>query len=172
MPAWEVSGPVAATAALRSSDPAPVTLGVAAGEAAAVFMNRLFTWSGLSCGCASRRSAAAPDVTAAAKDVPDPLKYASPTRPVGNWVSIVDPGARRETTDRPGAIRSGLAKPSPVGPTPEKPGTVSSLRPVVPASSTAPTVITSGSSPGFVTVPTAGPRLPADTTTTMPASHA
>ncbi len=86
---------------------------------------------------------------------------------------MAEPGARRLMTDRPGATRSGFVRPSAaVGPWPEKPAMTSSPWPEVPLSSEAPTVMTSGSSPGLVTVPAPGPLLDDETVTTMPLSHA
>ncbi len=115
----------------------------------------------------------APLVMAALNEVPDPLKLASPTRPVGNWVSMVEPGARRLTTERPGTTRSGLNQPSAkVGPTLEKSVTVSSAVETVPWSSVAPAVMIIGSSPGLDTEPLPGPSLPAEATTVIPDLHA
>src|SRR5437763_16535511 len=86
---------------------------------------------------------------------------------------MADPGARSEMTDRPDATRSGLVRPSEeVGPAPEKPAMMSSPRPGVPLSSRAPTVTTSGSSPGLETVPAAGPLLADETGRTQPLSPA
>src|SRR4051812_14954415 len=90
----------------------------------------------------------------------------------GNRWSTALPGDDTDTTWAPGAARSGLARPSWVGPRPEKSGTTSSVMATVPRSSTAPTVTTQGSSAGFEMVPGAGPRLLAETTTTIPAAHA
>src|SRR5437588_12793830 len=84
---------------------------------------------------------------------------------------MVDPTARTETTDLPGATKSGLANPSPVGPTPEKVASVSSPMPAVVWSSLAPAVMTNGSSPGAAIVPGAVPPLPAAVTTTTPEFH-
>src|SRR3954454_9942008 len=97
-----------------------------------------------------------PETTAAAWEVPEPLKYQSPTRAVGFSASTVEPGARMDASDMPGASRSGLPSPEP-----EHGATVSSARAAVPGTSAAPTVITKGSSPGFETTPGV---LPADTT--------
>src|ERR1051326_256860 len=86
---------------------------------------------------------------------------------------MVDPGARRLTTERPGATRSGLNHPSGlVGPTALNDGTVSSLLVAVPWSLEAPPVMTSGSSPGVRMVPLKGPAFPADTTTATPLRQA
>ena len=49
---------------------------------------------------------------------------------------------------------------------------MSSCRVTVALSSTAPTVMTRGSSPGLATVPGFGPLLDAEATTTSPASQA
>jgi hypothetical protein len=68
---------------------------------------------------------------------------------------------------------SGFANPSWVVPTLDHAAKVSSLRAVVPWSSTAPTEITYGSLPGeWLTEPAAVPRLPAAATTTMPWKYA
>ena len=110
---------------------------------------------------------------AALNEVPDPTKLAGPIRAEGLAVSTVDPGARRLTTERPDATRSGFSQPSTeVGPTLENAVIVSSDGSAVPWSSRAPTVITSGSSPGLRIVPLKGPALPADVTTVIPARHA
>src|SRR5580700_8368675 len=85
---------------------------------------------------------------------------------------MVEPGARRLTTERPEVTRSGLNHPSGlVGPTLLNGAMVSSPLLAVPLSSTAPTVMTIGSSPGLRMVPLNGPALPADVTTVMPAFH-
>src|SRR2546423_1006353 len=85
---------------------------------------------------------------------------------------MVEPGERDDTTDLPGASRSGLASLSAaVGPTPEKAARESSLLLTVVWSSEAPTVITIGSSAGLAIVPAALPWLPEATTTTMPEFH-
>ena len=117
--------------------------------------------------------AAAPLVIAALNDVPEPTKLAVPTRAVGNSVSMVDPGARRLTTERPEVTRSGLNQPSRlVGPTLLKLVMVAAAGLVEPLSSRAPTVMTRGSSPGERMVPLKGPALPAEATTAIPACHA
>ncbi len=68
--------------------------------------------------------------------------------------------------------RSGLTQPSgEVGPTLLKSVISSSAADVVAMSSRAPTVITSGSSPGERMVPLNGPALPAETTTAIPEFH-
>ncbi|MDQ1449612.1 MAG: hypothetical protein QOC79_2583 [Actinomycetota bacterium] len=41
-------------------------------------------------------------------DVPLPRKYTSSTRPSGWVMSTVEPGARSDTTDTPGAVISGF----------------------------------------------------------------
>src|SRR4051812_12994617 len=71
-------------------------------------------------------------------------------------------------TLRPGAMTSGLVTPAAVGPRLDQSVIMSSLRLAVPRSSNAPTVTTSGSSPGLTIVPGPGPVLPAAATTTMP----
>src|ERR1700682_350578 len=114
--------------------------------------------SGSSLGWAWRSRATAPLVMAVLNDVPDPTKLDSPMRAEGNEVSTVEPGARRLTTERPDATRSGLNAPALVGPTLLKLGIRSSAGVVVPLSSRAPTVMTRGSSPGEVMVPLLGPE--------------
>src|SRR5215471_3588284 len=86
----------------------------------------------------------------------------------GYVVSMFEPGDRLETTERPGASRSGLAKPSLVGPLLENDASLSSLLNTVVLSLLAPTVMTKGSLPGAVTVPGELPLLPAAVTTTTP----
>ena len=76
----------------------------------APWVRAYFTWSGVSVGNACRRSATAPDTTAAAWLVPLPRNsrpVTSPdTRPCGLFWSIVEPGSRSDTTEVPGATRS------------------------------------------------------------------
>src|ERR1039458_2359856 len=85
---------------------------------------------------------------------------------------MVEPGAARLTTDRPEVTRSGLAQPSrDVGPTLLKSVISSSAVDGVAMSSSAPTVMTSGSSPGDRMVPLKGPALPAEVTTVIPEFH-
>src|SRR5215471_2422025 len=82
---------------------------------------------------------------------------------------MVEPGAARLTTDRPDVTRSGLTQPSwLVGPTLLKSFIRSSATSGWARSSSAPTVIASGSSPGDRIVPLNGPAFPADATTAMP----
>jgi hypothetical protein len=71
----------------------------------------------------------------------------------------------------PGASRSGFATRSWVGPWLENGATTSSETCAVPELSSAPTVTTNGSSPGFVIVPAPGPELPAATATKIPENH-
>src|SRR5580658_8016173 len=102
--------------------------------------------------------AAAPLVMAALNEVPEPTKLAVPIRAVGFWVSMVEPGSRKLITERPEATRSGLNQPSgEVGPTLLNDGTLSPAVATLALSSRAPTVITSGSSPGDMIVPLNGP---------------
>jgi hypothetical protein len=84
---------------------------------------------------------------------------------------MVLPIDRSDTIETPGATRFGLLRPSCVGPWLENPMTMSSLRSSVSCPYIAPTVTTKGSSPGLLTVPGKGPRLPAETTTRMPDCH-
>ena len=124
------------------------------------------TSSGVSPGLADSMRATTPETTAAACDVPVPLKSPVPRRASGpEKVSMVEPGARSETIETPGASRSGLPPPWL-----ENAAGASSARSAVPAVSAAPTVMTNGSSAGLVTG--AEPRFPADTTTTRPARQA
>src|SRR5205085_5815965 len=107
-------------------------------------------------------SAAAPLVIAVLNDVPDPTKFAVPICADGYKVSMVEPGARRLTTDLPDVTRSGLNHPSMlVGPALLKLGMVAAAGLVDPLSSSAPTVIANGSSPGERIEPLKGPTLPA-----------
>jgi hypothetical protein len=118
-------------------------------------------------------SAAAPLVIAVLNDVPEPTKFAVPIRAVGFKVSMVEPGARRLTTDLPDVTRSGLNQPSMlVGPTLLKLAMVAFAGLVDPLSSREPTVMARGSSPGERMVPLKGPTLPAEVTTAMPACQA
>src|ERR1700716_69099 len=91
---------------------------------------------------------------------------------LGLWRSRVLPGTRTETILRPGATRSGLVRPSAVGPTLDHVGRLSSAAAAVPLSSEAPTVRMSGSMPGVWIVPAPGPLLPAAVTSTRPLRHA
>src|SRR4051812_3909522 len=128
----------------------------ATGPGRAVLTSRDFTWSGVSAGLRDSTRAADPAVMALANDVPEPLKYAVPTRPDGKFVSMNEPGTRLDTTDPPGAARSGFGRPlEAVGPAPEKFGTESSFGLSVVLSRTAPTVMTKGSSAGLLIVPAA-----------------
>ena len=77
--------------------------------------------------------------------MPDPLKYASPTRADGFSASTVEPGARSDTQRDAGRDEVGLA----VTATGEGRHGVVGDGAAVPWTSAAPTVITNGSSPGF-----------------------
>src|SRR4051794_19662463 len=84
---------------------------------------------------------------------------------------MVDPGARSDTTDTPGATTSGFTSLCPGGSSRlEKLATTSSAVAAVPLVALEPTVTTYGSLPGEVTPSL--PSFPADTTTVMPAAHA
>src|ERR1043166_5601144 len=98
-------------------------------------------------------------------EVPEPRKYPLPTRAVGLATSTTLPGERRLTNEVPGASRSGLASPSQVGPRPDHSAAA------VPVASSPPAVSRTGSVPGEVTLPGAGPSLPAGTTTVIPLRH-
>src|ERR1700683_286594 len=103
---------------------------------------------------------------AGVRDVPEPTKLALPRRADGFSASIVEPGSRRLTTERPDVTRSGLNQPSGlVGPMLLNVVMASSAGLVWPRSSTAPAVITIGSSPGDRLVPLSGPSLPGATVT-------
>ena len=65
--------------------------------------------SGVANGWWLRSTAAAPETSAVLIEVPLPRKYVVPTRPSGCVLSIVEPGARRDTTDTPGACKLGFA---------------------------------------------------------------
>src|SRR5437762_2698301 len=118
-------------------------------------------------------SAAAPLAIAVLNDVPDPTKFAVPISAEGYEVSMVEPAARRLTTDLPDVTRSGLNHPSMlVGPALLKLAMVAAAGLVDPLSSRDPTVIARGSSPGERMVPLKGPTLPAEVTTAIPACHA
>ena len=137
---------------------------------------RALICAGVSAGVRSSMRATTPATTGAAIDVPESRKYAgaSGSRPAtsrsGNSWSSVLPGERRLTILRPGATRSGFARPSiGVMPREDHEASASSSGVAVPLSSMPPTVITYGSVPGDVIVRSFGPSLPADTTTVMPA---
>ena len=80
-----------------------------------------------------------------------------------------DPGARRLTSERPGATRS---TPRALLPRLLNSATVSSPVVKVPCGSLAPTAMTKGSRAGLVSDGAVAPWLPADTTTTMPCRQA
>src|SRR5262249_17290734 len=156
-------------AASALNAPCPSTIGFPTGPGRAVPSSCALTSSeGSNFGAANLPSAApwmvsaaAPLVIAALNDVPEPTKFAVPTSADGNKVSIVEPGARRLTTERPDVTRSGLNHPSMfVGPALLKVVATASFGLVEPTSSRAPTVIASGSSPGERIVPLKGPELP------------
>ena len=131
--------------------------------------SRALSWSGVRPGLSASTRAAAPLAMAALNEVPEPTKLPAPMRAEGFSLSIVEPGAATLTTERPEVTRSGLTQPSiDVGPALLK--LVISSFPVTgwARSSRAPTVITSGSSPGDRMVPLVGPALPAEATTAMP----
>ena len=135
--------------------------------------NRPFTSLGEIPGFCARTRAAAPAVTAEAKDVPDPTKLAAPTMAPGLVRAMVEPGSSKLMTERPGATRSGLSQPSySVGPTDENEHMPHWDGLGDPLSAYAPTLMASGSSAGLVIVPLKGPELPAATTTVMPADQA
>ena len=113
------------------------------------------------------RSATKPDVTAAACDVPVPRVNRSPTRLVGNAVSMNEPGSRRLTTCMPGATTSTLRNVPPLLNGATNPSRGSRL----PLGSDAPTARIVGLYAGSVSRASL-PSLPAAATTTMPCRHA
>src|SRR5215218_8984242 len=146
--AWRVlgCGLLALAAFTRSSVPAPCALVSATGSFCAVPTRSALTWSGDRLGRWSRSSAAAPETTAEACDVPLPLNRRSPRRAAGYIWSRTDPGARSPMTEAPGATRSGLRLPSPVL---DHDGTTSSMTSYVPRLSEPPTAMTYGSYAGL-----------------------
>src|SRR3954464_7607788 len=85
------------------------------------------------------------------------------------WNALL--GASVETMCAPGAITSGLEKPSCVRPALDQ--VARAPLPESPCSSEPPTLITNGSLPGeYLTASYALPRLPAAAMTTMPCCHA
>src|SRR3954469_7511200 len=140
---WTAFAGVPATrAAARSIVPLPWAVASAFGSFRAVPVSRAFTWSGVRSGRCESSSAAAPEMTAAACDVPEPRKNRSPVRAPGLLASRFDPEVRRLTTDLPGATTSGLRVPSPVF---DHPSTLSSSVAAVPLFSMPPTAMTYGS---------------------------
>src|ERR1700722_14346347 len=103
--------PTGEAAAATLSAPWPSTKGLPVGPGLVVPNRLALTSLGASFGLALRMRAAAQAVMAELKEVPDPTKLLLPMTAEGFWTSTVDPGARRLTTDRPGATRSGLNKP-------------------------------------------------------------
>jgi len=164
---------VEATARCTSKMPWPSTKGSPTGPACVEASSVPLTVFGVYEGSAAKSRAAAPLTTAALNEVPEPTKLPVPTRAEGYCASMVEPGSRRLMTERPDDTRSGLNHPSGlVGPTLLNVVMLSVVGLVWPPSSTAPTVMTSGSSPGERMLPLPGPELPAETTTAMPDSHA
>src|SRR3954471_4004451 len=125
------------------------------------------TCIGDSVGYFCSSTAAAPLTTAAACDVPLPLKKRSPIRADGYFTSAYPPGLRSETIDRPGAITSGAL--AGVVPWLLRAAAVSSAGLVVPFGSVAPTVMMYGLEPGLRMLP---PVFPDAMTTLMPARYA
>ena len=73
--------------------------------------NKDLTLSGDRLPRSPRSEAAAPEVTAADMDVPLPLKYLSATTESGFSTKAAEPGAASETSDTPGAEKSGRINP-------------------------------------------------------------
>src|SRR4051794_24214321 len=122
--------------------PAPWALLSATGRRCAVCVSSHLTWSLVRPGRWLSSSAAAPEVTAAACEVPPPRRNRSPTRALGCAWSRYEPGERRLITDAPGATTSGFRLPSPVL---DHDGTTSSRTSYVPRLSAPPTAMTYGS---------------------------
>src|SRR5438552_627175 len=81
-----------ASAALIWMRPAPWTLRPNPPNGTAVDVRAVLTWSGVRDGRAAISKAAAPDVTAEASEVPDPLMYDGATSALGFCDSTVEPG--------------------------------------------------------------------------------
>jgi hypothetical protein len=83
----EYTGVGASAAAATLSWPVPAAIGSASGILSVVVVSRNLTWSGVRVGRCCRSSAAAPDTTAVACDVPDPRNRrpsrSETSRPVG-----------------------------------------------------------------------------------------
>src|SRR4051794_34836316 len=104
--------------------------------------------SGVHDGYAWTRLAISPETTPAAIDVPPTRKYFPSTTQVGQRVAYSEPGASVDTRRAPGATTSGFSTPSWVLPRLDQAASSSSPMAFVPASSTAPTVMTCGSFAG------------------------
>ena len=130
--------------------------------------SRRFTWSGVSLGRALSSSAAAPDVSAAASDVPLPLRYRESMPPESpSFWSMYEPGTRSPWILLPGATTSSARADVPFA---LNDASLSSRVFSVPLVSSAPTARTYGSAAGMsIGLP---PRLPAAATTTMPERQA
>src|ERR671912_1472484 len=88
--------------ALRTAASAS-TAGWPPGSGRAVRMSRLFTWSGVSSGWRSSRSAITPDTTGADIEVPPARRYSFATAHCGHREAYALPGASVETMWAPGA---------------------------------------------------------------------
>src|SRR3954451_13275849 len=138
-----------------------------------VLVSAPLTWFGVHVGYFCSSWATTPETTGVDIEVPPAWKYAPSRMQAGQSLVKALPGARVEMMWAPGAITSGLAKPSWVVPMLPQLVEVSSAVPLVARSSAPPTVITYGSLPGaYRTASVAVPRLPAAATTTMPFSQA
>src|SRR5450755_1706306 len=124
-----------------------------------------FTWSGVIPGRCPMISAAAPEVIAAASDVPLPRisEELMLPGPLPYWLSIAEPGTRSPTTWVPTVAKSGLRVPSPWS---EKLAATSSPLEVLEPPSRAATAMTYGSFAGAV-IPIL-PSLPEAVTTVTP----
>ena len=162
---WAVTP--AATARSTRSRPAP--LRGRSGSSDAVLRTSAFSESGVASGNFCSRSAAAPDMTAAACDVPEPRMIRSSMMPTTAVLSMNEPGERKLRMETPGAATSMRRAVGSTGP--EVNGArVSSSKEAVPFGSSAPTVSTKGSYAGDASGP--DPAFPAATTTTIPAFQA
>jgi hypothetical protein len=94
--------------------PAPWARTPKPGNKAVWLTSKVLTWSGVKLGRPCMSSAAAPEIAAAACDVPLPRKKRALMVPVEPYVwSMYDPGTRKLWMWAPGATRSGLRVPSP-----------------------------------------------------------
>src|SRR5919202_1940056 len=114
----------------------------------AVSMSVDLASSGVQSGWASNISAAAPDTTGAAIDVPPRRMYSPWTTQAGHRSANALPGASVDTMCAPGATTSGFANPSWVTPRLDQSVSASSQGQAVPWSSTAPTESANGSFAG------------------------
>src|SRR3954451_23524158 len=127
---------------------AALTSRVAPDSVRALPMSVDFASSGVQPGWASNMSAAIPDTTGAAMDVPPRRMYSPSMMQVGHRPANALSGARVDTMCAPGATTSGLTNPSWVTPRLDQSVSASSHGQPVPWSSTAPTESANGSLAG------------------------